>query len=134
MTYEFTVYGDPKAQPRPRRSKNGGVYTPNTAKAYKESIVLAIKNDRGWKQITRACKLYVVFGFRRPKSHYTKHGRSKKWVYYHTCKPDGDNAAKSVADAIVSSGLLKDDCLISQWEITKVYDREPSTRIELFEL
>jgi Holliday junction resolvase RusA-like endonuclease len=64
----------------------------------------------------------IYFGMLRPKAHYRSGGRlreeSPKW---HTAKPDVDNLAKAVLDALVDAQLFHDDAQVVRLMVTKRY-------------
>ncbi len=117
---EEMINAEPKAQPRPkaRAIKKGGkwigsVYTPNTAKAWKEAVVLQMKKHAGTYAKGEPVKLHLIFYFRRPQSHFTSNGaltkNARETQIFHTQKPDFDNLEKAVADAINNAKVWHDD-------------------------
>lgn len=105
------VDGTPAGQPRVKAMvKNGKtqVYTPDTADAWKDSIILTIRGMvRGRvTPLKGPIFLRTLFFFPRPASGApTERNRS----YFKATKPDFDNLEKAVADAITGSGLWEDD-------------------------
>jgi Holliday junction resolvase RusA-like endonuclease len=129
------IRGDPKAQPRPRMFRRGshiGVYDPGTADAWKRAVVLGIKAV--WNGQPYGGPLHVIIGFRmpRPKAHTRKDGTLKAGApIYCTSKPDADNLAKAVLDAMTDLGVWRDDSQVCQLDVAKVYSREPGAQIIL---
>lgn len=123
MTASFFVPGEPKAQPRVkafRRGKFTGVYTPKTADAWKQ----AVKDS--WKKSSYPkfpwCPLGVSLSFTmpRPKSHYRANGLLKPTQQLmHTKKPDCDNIAKAVLDALTDAGAWTDDAQVVLLNVAK---------------
>jgi crossover junction endodeoxyribonuclease RusA len=116
----FTVSGDPIAQPRHKISTRGGfakAYIPkdHPIHGYKQAIQLAAKVAMaGQAPIEGPVEVAIYFRFRRPKSHTKKQRES----YWHCQKPDVDNLAKAVLDAL--SGIcFGDDAQICQISIRK---------------
>jgi Holliday junction resolvase RusA-like endonuclease len=44
-----------------------------------------------------------------------------RWGAPHTIRPDGDNLAKLVLDAVVRAGLLADDGLVASLTVSKLW-------------
>lgn len=125
-TISFFAQGIPKGQPRPRafiRGKRAAVYDPGTAEAWKGDIAIAWRNAEFPKPIA-GCPYHVELSFRfpRPKSHYTSKGilkpSSPDW---HTGKPDTDNLAKGVLDALTHLQLWQDDAAVASLTVSKSY-------------
>jgi crossover junction endodeoxyribonuclease RusA len=125
---EWFVEGDPKPQPRPRAAKVGGfvrVYDPGTAEGWKSAILVALK----WKHGTPLSsdgpvKVTLTFYMQRPKSHYGTGKNADKFKpaapVWHTQKPDVDNLAKAVMDAL--TGILwRDDSQVFHLELHKLW-------------
>ena len=106
------AHGTPKAQPRPRLSKYG-VYNPTTAKAWKTDVKLAMAEHVATFEKGEAVKLHLKFFFKRPKSHVKTNGELRKGIsQQHVQKPDIDNLAKAVLDAMTDAGVWHDDSQI----------------------
>ena len=112
--YELFVPGIPKAQPRPRMTKTGHVYTPDSAKEWKETIQAEFLM-RKKEIIDQPVKLTVCFFFLTPKSK-----KSERDMFPHTVKPDADNLLKAVMDAmsaqehrqLTAASVWTDDALV----------------------
>ena len=110
------IAGTPKAQPRARRSKQGGMYDPGDAKAWKELVALAMKANKPDRLFWGPLKMEVVFYMPRPKN--------RQGDVWHYVKPDEDNMWKAVKDAITKAGCVwHDDCQVSWGDIKKVYTK-----------
>jgi len=135
--FDLFIAGTPKAQPRPKafcRGKRAGVYNPTTADAWKQAIKDAVKGlDLG------KCPVGVIlnFEFERPKSHYG----SRKGVKYikesspewHTQKPDLDNLAKAVLDAVGDAGAWHDDAQVTYLKVTKEWSMTGGVDMMIFD-
>jgi Holliday junction resolvase RusA-like endonuclease len=129
---EFFAIGEPKGQPRPRAfaRKFGDkwaarVYDAGTAEGWKGQVALVAKPFLPPAPIDRPLRLTMHFYFPRPKFHF---GTRKGVQYlkpdapmYHTGKPDFDNTAKAVSDALTQIGFWRDDALVVQCLVTKCY-------------
>lgn len=114
---EFEIELDPIPQPRPKARRIGPgiqIYTPNSGpiKAYKAAIAEAFKQVAGetFEPLKGPLCLTIGFTFERP------HARLKEGA--HIIKPDLDNLAKGVMDAL--NGIAwHDDSQIVKLELTK---------------
>ena len=121
---EFFVAGDPKGQPRPRAFARGGkarVYDPGTAEGWKGQVALAAKAHLPPSPIDRAAIVHLRFHLPRPRGHFGKAGLKPTAPEHHVTKPDADNLAKAVLDALVGIGFLRDDRLVRLLLVSKCY-------------
>lgn len=140
---EFFASGEPKGQPRPRAFArkfgdkwSARVFDCGTAEGWKSQVATAARPFLPSVPIGSPVKVTMHFYFPRPKGHY---GSKKGVPYlkptapdYHAGKPDFDNTAKAVADAMTQIGFWKDDALIVQCEVSKFYEhpyQRPGVRI-----
>lgn len=119
------VRGNPKPQPRPRAFSRGGhtgVYDPGTSNEWKSCVKLAAA---GTTSETIACPVSVQldFNFKRPASHYRtgkfSHELRDDAPRWHVKKPDADNLAKAVLDALTDMKFWHDDSQVISLTITK---------------
>lgn len=131
MVFSIFVAGEPKAQPRARRAGNRkGVYTPDTAKDWKERILIALAGKN--YGITGPIECNLTFMMPRPKRLYRKND-PEGWIP-HTAKPDVDNLQKAVFDAMTNAGVWKDDSQVFYTSSKKLYhskDGQPGVWIWL---
>lgn len=127
-TLRFFAAGQPKGQPRPRAFSRGGsarVYDPGTAEGWKSCIVLAGKSERPRQPLTTPLYVFLDFLMPRPKGHYRTGKNAGKIKdgspYHHTGKPDADNLAKAVLDAMTQDGWWTDDALVVRLGVSKRY-------------
>ena len=128
-TLSFTVQGQPQGKGRPRMTKSGHVYTPAKTREYEERIRNAAMSEMGrskilpWKD-KQPLKVIIECFFALPKS-ATK--RQRIDVLEHRAfplkKPDIDNVAKSILDAM-NGYVYGDDSQVTDLVITKRYDCE----------
>lgn len=139
MKLDYIVTGTPKPQSRPRffRNKAGymGTFSPKTDWfniVYAET--LKIKQEYlSNKKLDRALSIELNFFMPIPKSLSNK----KKMLLGNTYvkkKPDIDNLAKAVLDAINYTNLWEDDSQIVDLRAIKTYSDEPSCRIIITEV
>jgi Holliday junction resolvase RusA-like endonuclease len=121
---EFFVSGNPKGQPRPRAFARGGkarVYDPGTAEGWKGQIALAAREHMPAAPIDSAAGVQLQFMLPRPRGHFRKHGLKADAPEFPLGKPDLDNLAKAVLDALVVIGFMRDDRLVRRLSISKHY-------------
>lgn len=126
LSIEFTAFGTPKGQPRPKatiRGKHAGVYDPSTANDWKDAIRFAAKE--AWKsrvQFTGPVCLWITCHMPRPANHIRSNGQLKDWApKWVQSKPDFDNVGKAIADALTSIGIWEDDAQVARCVTEKRY-------------
>jgi Holliday junction resolvase RusA-like endonuclease len=123
----FIVLGEPKGQPRARAFARGGMvrmYDPGTAEAWKSQVALAWNQCKNKQKHEGPVSIELAFYFKRPKSHFNKAGVKPKAPFYHVAKPDADNAAKAVLDALTQIGAWRDDSQVAELKVSKRYADE----------
>lgn len=114
---EFWVAGTPKAQPRLKacvRGRHAGVYTPDTAEEWKAEVRRAALSKCPTPEPLRGpISVKLTFVMPRPKS--------RKGDVWHTTKPDADNLAKAVLDALGDAGIWGDDAQVAWLSAKKLY-------------
>lgn len=122
MNLVLYIKGTPKPQPRPRAVARGGfarVYNPKTADDWKAAIKKGFKG-KSIKADALAITLHLKMP--RPKIHFNSRGELKTNApRLHTKKPDVDNLAKAVLDALVDVKAFSDDSIVTQLIVTKEY-------------
>lgn len=138
MTIEFTVDGSPHGKGRPRFRRFGNfvsTYTDAKTKSYetlvKEAAIKAMENR---PLIEGPVKLDLIIRLPVPKSYPKKRSKAclngSEWP---TKKPDWDNVAKSVADAMNDIVFL-DDTQIVIARVVKVYATEAGVDVKVSEV
>ncbi len=134
---EIIVEGEPKGKGRPRFTRASHAYTPARTREYEDLIALrALQEMRGRHPIPRDVPLHVkiiaIFGVpvSWPKK---KRLAALQGVLRHTRKPDYDNVAKAVCDAL-NGIVFEDDCQIVRGYVEKIYGPEPMLKIFIEEL
>ena len=124
----FRVDGEPVAQPRHRIASRGRfatAYIPrgHAIHAWKYAIEEAAREEAervGWVPLKGvALAVSMVFSFGRPKSNKTQ---------WHTQRPDLDNLAKAVLDALHGIAFL-DDAVVDEMMLSKTWG-EPGVFVE----
>lgn len=121
----LTVKGTPRPQPRPRFVRGRVVSTADAnARRWKASVEAAARQavkDHG--QLSGP--LSVSLGFEMPTQDKKRHGLP------HTMRPDSDNLAKLVLDALMSAGLIGDDSAVSLLTVRKTWAASPLAGVSL---
>lgn len=138
---DITIQSNPLALKRHRDSIRNGrriKYDPS-AEDKKNFLWKCIANDivKSRRPLTGPIKITMVFYMKRPKSHYGTGKNSnrlkKNAPKIHTSKPDIDNLAKFVLDALNKVYWIDDAqvyCLICK----KVYHHIPITSLKIEEI
>lgn len=127
----FTVPGDPVPQPRPRVSTVGAfgrAYVPKSHPIHEfRARVAAAAQAAGLTKTASSVVVTIEATFGRPRSHYLKAG--VKASAPELPRPDCDNLAKSVLDAL--QDVMGDDTRVARLAIQKAWDREGSTTVTI---
>ena len=119
----FRAYGTPKGQPRARAVRRGahaGVYDPGTANDWKSTVALAARAaGLGVSPITGPVTLSVELYLPRPNRLCTR--KHPAFELLCAAKPDIDNAAKAILDALTAVGVWVDDAQVSRLIVQKWY-------------
>jgi Holliday junction resolvase RusA-like endonuclease len=134
---QFTVYGEPVAQGRPRATNVNGhirMYDPKKSRDFKEYVKLAASEHRPEKlfegPISLVIKVYkpTLKSFSKKKKAAAEAGQLRP-----TSKPDVDNYAKSIKDAL-KNVIWKDDSQVVDLHISKWYSETPRVEITIVPL
>jgi Holliday junction resolvase RusA-like endonuclease len=138
-TLHFFVSGLPKGQPRVKAFKRGnhaGVYDPGTADAWKGCVRAEFKGRSA--ELVKPVYMGPVavamrFVMPRPKSHLRASGWELKpnAPRYVTTKPDADNLAKAVLDALTDVSAWTDDSVVVSLNVVKTYGSETGCEIQI---
>ena len=109
-------------------------YTPETTISYENLVKVEYARQCGKQVLDGALSVEIVAFFPVPKSESKKRtALMEEGAIYHTKKPDADNIAKCVLDAI--NGIaFKDDSQVSKMTVVKKYARQPHTTVKLAEM
>jgi Holliday junction resolvase RusA-like endonuclease len=133
MTIKFRVRGKPEGKARPRVTSHGA-YTPAKTKAYEQLVRLEYRRQCGNADFgDKALRVVISAYYPVPKSK-TKTIKSKMLAgeIRPTVKPDCDNIAKAILDAL--NGIAyHDDAQIVSAIVEKWYNDEPHTEISITE-
>jgi len=130
--YIFTVKGQPKGKGRPRFTKNGHVYTPESTRIYEEEIKLRYK-EKFKNEMLDGNIAVEVFINKKPASYLGIRQYNKLLGKYCNIKPDTDNVVKAVLDALNGVAYADDKNVVEIYAVKK-YASESSVVIRLYEL
>ena len=127
MNFEITIPGNPVAKGRPRVSKYG-TYTPKKTADFESYVEYG-----NIKPSDKPLKAEIIFYMPIPKSASKKVKTAmKNGETAHIKKPDLDNMAKSVLDALNGLAYI-DDSQIYSLTLFKTYSEQPRTELMLEE-
>jgi Holliday junction resolvase RusA-like endonuclease len=131
LAVTFTIAGEPVPQPRPRVSTRGGfarAYVPaqHPVHAYRKAIAEAA-DEAGLVAQDEPLNVVIDAVFERPKSHMNKAG--VKATAPRLPRPDVDNIAKSVLDAL--QDVIGDDTNVARLVVEKSYGQEARTTVRI---
>lgn len=103
------IEGKITGKARPRFTKFGNVYTPKNTMQYEKRIYTEYRNKYGQQKMNGATEISITAYFHVPKS-YTKSQKQGclNGDYLPTKKPDSDNIAKVVLDALNGVAYIDD--------------------------
>lgn len=119
----FTVYGNPVPKARPRLGKAGNVYTPSPTKQAEFLIQQVFRFGTDRTKLDGPVALTIYFCFKRPKS--VKPGSP------HVKRPDLDNLAKTVKDALTGLAWHDDSQVIDLHAFKRYTTGKPRTEITI---
>ena len=135
MTYEFEVIGKIIGKERPRVNMNTGmVYTPNKTKDYEFLIQQSFKlNNPKCNMMHERVAIEIIAYMSIPKN--TSKVKTQDMLENKispTKKPDIDNIAKSVLDAL-NKFAFKDDNQVSKITVEKRFGETEKLYVKLYE-
>lgn len=138
---DFFVTGHPKGQPRARAFavKRGAdtfvrMYDPATAEAWKNQIAAVARAVLPERPLVGPVQVTLEFVMPRPRFHSHQTGRHAGMLrtnapHWHVGKPDADNLAKAVLDALTTLGFFGDDAQIADLWVRKAYGDAPGCHV-----
>jgi Holliday junction resolvase RusA-like endonuclease len=130
----FTVPGSPVAQGRPRFARAGSAvvaYDPQKSKDFKNFVKLAALPHKPDELLTGPVSLFVRVYRPLPKSMgKAKAELARAGKLLPTTKPDVDNYAKGIADAL-NGFVWKDDSQVAKMGAEKFYSDNPRVEVTI---
>ncbi len=137
MKFRFTVPGEPMGKGRPRVVRRGGftqTYTPEKTASYENLVKLEFQRQGGRMMKDGPVYLSIQAWYGIPKS-VSKRKREAMigGLIWPTKKPDCDNVAKIIADAL--NGLAwRDDSQVVSLHVCKRFGETPGVRVQMEEV
>ena len=133
---QFTVFGEPVAQGRPRFARMGNfvkTYDPAESKDYKSRVLAAALEVRPEKPLDMPLSVTIKAYRSIPKSMSKKKAtQAMIGEIRPTTKPDIDNIVKGVKDAL-KGVIWRDDSLVVNLQAGKWYSVTPRVEISVRE-
>lgn len=129
MKIQFTVHGIPVGKGRPRFTKDGHTYTPQKTREYEDKVVQCWQYQSG-KGFAAGVplKAIVTAFFTVPRSTSKKKAAAMDGTP-HIKRPDVDNVAKAILDAL-NGHAYNDDSAIAALTVRK-YQTTGASRVEV---
>lgn len=119
----IVVPGQPVGKGRPRFTRQGRAYTPAKTKVYEQLIGNFARREMetaAWETTPLPVKLHILAQFEIPKSWTKKKKHQAVLGELVPGRPDIDNIAKAVLDAL--NGIVyQDDAQVKELSVKKVY-------------
>jgi len=152
MNIKFTIEGQPVAKGRPRILRNGRAYTPKKTKDYQDLVKWSYKGEKFEGAIGIEIELYYgiskttklkkdkLVELLKENGVNTEGSKSELWV--RVCeknivkailKPDLDNVAKAILDALNGIAYI-DDNQVVELIVRKKRSVNPRAEVELYEV
>lgn len=132
-TVTFTVAGEPQGKARPRVTRNG-TYTPKKTRDYERRVQLAYREQCGGVSFGDRQLTVTITAYMQPPGSVSKKKRAAMLAgtIYPKRKPDADNIAKAVCDAL--NGIAyRDDAQVSLLIVEKLYGDLPRVTVHIME-
>lgn len=127
----FEIIGKPYGKGRPRFTKSGHTYTPKETTSYENLVKLSYQQQCNGKRLDGAIIANIVAVYPIPKSaSKKKRAEMIDGKILPQVKPDCDNVAKTVLDAL-NKIAYDDDSQVAMLIVTKMYGEVPRVVVDL---
>ncbi len=136
IQYEFTVTGRPKGKDRPRFSKDGHTYTTRKTREYEDLVRYIYSKEIHGTMIPEGMHIivYIFADFKIPEADKKADKEKKrKGLIPATIKPDADNIAKIVLDAL-NGVAWRDDSEVTELRVFKQYAEKNNVHVRIIGL
>lgn len=130
----IVIPGKPQGKGRPRFTRYGRPYTPESTRQYEELIRACwMEQADGWKVREGGVGMIVTAYFAIPSSaNKDRKSGMRSGRILPQVKPDGDNILKAVADALNGYAYTDDKQIVSM-SVQKKYADEPRVEVVLYD-
>ena len=125
IVQELEVDIMPKGKERPRFTANGHVYTPDAQAEHERAIRRAWMDRWGMEPVSSKCPVAVIVSFSKPLPKSVRQPRP--WII----KPDIDNLAKSVLDALNGVAYADDAQIVKLQAVKQSQQLDTEARISI---
>lgn len=135
LIIEFRVPICPVGKARPRVCVRGGrphAYTPQKTKSFENAVRLFAQTAMRGRPPTDAPVSVSVLAILEPPKSWSKKRRADAVGRPHTQKPDADNIAKAILDA-VNGVCFVDDKQVASVSIEKIWGNAPGVSVKVSE-
>jgi Holliday junction resolvase RusA-like endonuclease len=117
-----TIKGRPVPWARAKRGKNGKSYTPAKQKAHREMVAWEIRAAAAkTKKLKPPIEVIIKFNYKANSTYIQARGADDGWGEDgRTKRPDIDNLAKQILEALELSGIIGDDAEVAFLSARKV--------------
>lgn len=128
------IYGEPKGKGRPRFARIGNyvkTYTPDDTISYENLVKVSYYSQGGQYFEKEPLRVIIHAFFGIPKSTSSKKRKEMLELKIRpTKKPDADNIAKIILDAL-NGVAFKDDTQVVELIVSKYYGAEPQVMLDI---
>lgn len=132
----IVIYREPHPKERPRVSMIAGhpkIYTPRDTREFEKAVSDAWKKEHGDSPFTGPVTVMIILGMKIPKgSSKAKIQKMLDRQIRPTVKPDVDNCAKSILDALNGLAYMDDNQIVGL-TVRKYYMEIPQIQIAVAE-
>ena len=131
MVVDFVIHGKPFAKQRPKFTKTGHAYTPDSTVIY-ENLVRTCFSQKYPEHVPLTCPVRMTIRAYYPIAEsWPKKKKAAALIgWLKPAKPDWDNVGKIVSDAL-NQIAYADDAQIWDCHVMKVYDTVPRVEVQI---
>ena len=130
----FTLDGKPRGKARVRVPRTRKAYTPENTRNYERALRQAYQKNCGDKPLITGPVILLIFAVFEPPKSASKKKREEMLLGHilPTIKPDYDNIAKIVGDALNGVAWLDDKQIVNA-SVHKYYGETPRVSVQIME-